>query len=87
MAKYVIQLTGGITWWVSEASNATILQIFRCLNIIASTSKWPNPQEIDLTTDDGHKTDETQQSESAALPEQDLIVGQLSHTCQYTLDI
>ncbi|KAH7309294.1 fungal-specific transcription factor domain-containing protein [Rhexocercosporidium sp. MPI-PUGE-AT-0058] len=46
MAKEVIHLTGGISWWLSEAPpTMTIFQIFRCYNIIASTTSWPSPQE------------------------------------------
>lgn len=46
MAKEVIHLTGGISWWLSEAPpTMTIFQIFRCYNIIASTTSWPNPQD------------------------------------------
>ncbi|KAL5325586.1 hypothetical protein ACEPPN_006714 [Leptodophora sp. 'Broadleaf-Isolate-01'] len=46
MAKEVIHLTGGISWWLSEAPpTMTIFQIFRCYNIIASTTTWPNPQD------------------------------------------
>ncbi|KAK0124781.1 hypothetical protein ONS96_008662 [Cadophora gregata f. sp. sojae] len=46
MAKEVIQLTGGISWWLSAAPpTMTIFQIFRCYNIIASTTSWPSPQD------------------------------------------
>ncbi|KAJ3467824.1 hypothetical protein MRS44_005388 [Fusarium solani] len=38
LCKRVIQITGGVSWWVSDPACLTLLQIFRCLHIVASTS-------------------------------------------------
>ncbi|PVH73467.1 hypothetical protein DL98DRAFT_538352 [Cadophora sp. DSE1049] len=52
MAKEVIHMTGGISWWLSAAPpTMTIFQIFRCYNIIASTTSWPSPQDQDRDRD------------------------------------
>ncbi|EEU33841.1 uncharacterized protein NECHADRAFT_89091 [Fusarium vanettenii 77-13-4] len=38
LCKQVIQITGGVNWWASDPACLTLLQIFRCLHIVASTS-------------------------------------------------
>lgn len=38
MCKQVIDMTGGLSKWVTNPTCVTLLQIFRCLQIVASTS-------------------------------------------------
>ncbi|KAH7417789.1 fungal-specific transcription factor domain-containing protein [Cadophora sp. MPI-SDFR-AT-0126] len=70
MAKEVIHMTGGISWWLSAAPpTMTIFQIFRCYNIIASTTSWPSPQEQNRNSDgflleENHEDDPTASSPS-----------------------
>lgn len=40
LAKQVIQFTGGAAWWLANDSRSTLLQIFRCHEILAHTSGW-----------------------------------------------
>lgn len=40
LAKQVVHLTGGVAWWLADESRSTLLQIFRCHEILAHTSGW-----------------------------------------------
>lgn len=40
LAKQVVHLTGGVAWWLADDSRSTLLQIFRCHEILAHTSGW-----------------------------------------------
>lgn len=45
MCRRVIRATGGLRWWISDATSTTLLQIYRCLRIVASTSGWADSNE------------------------------------------
>ncbi|CAK7206777.1 hypothetical protein SEUCBS139899_009583 [Sporothrix eucalyptigena] len=52
LCKQIIRLTGGLEWWMADTASLTLLQIFRCLEIIAYTSGWSCPPESKALTPD-----------------------------------
>ncbi|ETN39527.1 uncharacterized protein HMPREF1541_05753 [Cyphellophora europaea CBS 101466] len=52
LGKQIINITGGPEWWVAEPMRLTLLQIYRCLEIVAHTSGWKPPSSsIDVAAD------------------------------------
>jgi hypothetical protein len=43
LGKHIIAITGGAEWWVADPMRLTLLQIYRCLEIVAHTSGWKPP--------------------------------------------
>lgn len=44
LGKQIINITGGLGWWVADPMRLTLLQIYRCLEIVAHTSGWKPPK-------------------------------------------
>ena len=88
LARDIIQLTGGMSWWLSDTSNVTLFQIFRCLRIISYTSGWSSPEDILL--EDGQDSiagAPPPQPTEAVGPEDDSLTNESTGLCEYTLDI
>lgn len=90
MGKRIIRLTGGLSWWLAEPSRMILLQIFRCLEIIAFTSGWTDQTEPNQEEDNLDDSNERHQSEGHATlaPNMDALTSESSSPeQQYTLDV
>lgn len=91
IGKRIIRLTGGPSWWVKDPDSMTLLQIFRCLQILTFTSGWSHPQDK-VTEDEGYTGDRASFCEAARCPN-DIAFGPNpmsrleSLPLMYTLDI
>jgi hypothetical protein len=81
LAKQIIQQTGGIQWWLQTASRSTLLQIFRCHEILAHTSGWRRFGKL-LTMSGTSNVSATSQS-----PDEETSGTPLTMDENYTLDI
>lgn len=96
LGKQIIPLTGGLSWWVGEPTRLMLLQIFRCLEIIAHTSGWrPNSQQSSDTKANSDSYDGMSSSivdpgigaRASSSPELDAVSLDAASSSVYTLDI
>jgi hypothetical protein len=91
LCKYIIRLTGGVTWWVASSTRMTLLQIFRCLELVARTSGWTNNEESEQVQDDEQTTPESRSTQplgdSARHSSSDVEFLMGTSAPQYTLDV
>ncbi|CAG9988144.1 unnamed protein product [Clonostachys byssicola] len=91
LCKYIIRLTGGVTWWVASSTRMTLLQIFRCLELVARTSGWTNNDESEQVQDDEQATPESRSAQplgdSVRHSSSDVEFLMGTSAPQYTLDV
>ena len=86
LCKRILKLTGGLTWWLSDTANVTLLQIFRCLEIVGYTSGWALRKGNTLEQGDEHTTG-IGGRRAVQGPETEAMTTALALAPQYTLDV
>src|SRR5688572_2265927 len=92
MCKQVIDMSGGLSKWLSNPTCLTLLQIFRCLQIVASTSdRSEDPPDLfpddDLDERDLHRQSRTDHGSDDDSPQANEVSLSVSVRAAYPLDV
>ncbi|KAH8891128.1 hypothetical protein GQ53DRAFT_865866 [Thozetella sp. PMI_491] len=93
LCKQIVRHTGGLSWWLSDTSSATLVQIFRCLDIVAHTSGWRFLQEAQQDMFEGDESSAvgidalSSPSSGNDTPEADPMGPVFALAPKYTLDV
>ncbi|KAH7024766.1 fungal-specific transcription factor domain-containing protein [Microdochium trichocladiopsis] len=87
LGKRIIRLTGGLGWWLQDGPRMTLLQIFRCLEIVAHTSGWLCVSRSSMLSEEDVSDATSTSSSSDSTAEMESLAMAPSPTHQYTLDV